>query len=156
VRSITSRAAAALVTGALIVVGCGDTDGMSPGSEPDPAAADEPDTDDDTADDPEPDTEPESADEPDEADEAEPVPDESDADEGADDGWQYLEEFDDPIVTEESGVRLSLTGLGINDVTTGDIDADVREFLDDGTQTLVVLEMTASNDSGGSIDFYPN
>lgn len=32
----------------------------------------------------------------------------------------------------------------------------MTDFLEDDTQTVVVLEMTASNDSGETINFYPN
>lgn len=138
---LTRRAAAVLAAGALIVAGCGDTDEPSPDSELDPAAVDETDIEEATIDDLEPD-------------DAEPASDDLDGPEGAD-GDQYIEEFEDPFVAEESGVRLSVIAVIINNVTE-DFRAATRDRHDDDTQTELVLEMTASNDAGNAVDFYPS
>ena len=136
---------AATAASALVLVGCADTSDFGPGSEPDPA--EQPD-----------DAEDEAAAEPEEeAEEEEEAPEELDVDEeeAASDDWRYVEEFDESFVWEENGVRLSITGIGLTDVTSDEVPADVTDFLDDGAQVVVVLEMTASNDSGQAIDFYP-
>ena len=136
---------ATTATAALVLAGCADTGDFGPGSEPDPA--EQPDeTDEDDAAEPE-----------EEAGEEGEAPEELDVDEeeAASDDWRYVEEFDDPFVWEDNGVRLSITGIGLTDVTSDEVPSDVTDFLDDGAQVVVVLEMTASNDSGQVIDFYP-
>ena len=132
-KRLTRRAAAVVAAGALIVAGCGDTDEPSPDSELDPAAEET------TIDDPEPD-------------DAEPASDDLDGPENAD-GDQYIEEYEEEFVAEESGVRLSVIALIINDVTSEDY---ANPQVDDDTQTEVVLEMIASNDAGNAVDFYPS
>ena len=134
------RLAATAAATALVLSACGDASELAPDSDPDPAPQE--DSDDDEPDDPVADDEPD--------DELADVDEED-----ADDLWQFVEEFDDPFVHEDAGVRLSITGLAISDVTSDEIPADVVEFLDESTRTALVLEMTASNDSGSQIDFFP-
>jgi hypothetical protein len=118
---------------ALVLTGCPDAGELAPDTEPDPAPVEE--------------------DEPDVDEEADEAAEELVEDEG--EAWQHLVEFDDPIVWEDSGVRLSFTGIGLNDVTHDDAPSDVVEFLDEDVITLIVVELTASNDSGTTIDFFP-
>lgn len=151
---LTRRTTGVVAAIFVLAYGCGDTDGLGPESEPDPAESTEPDDAEDEVG--EPDSESTETEEEPEPSEESDLADDVDLEEGAEDGWQYLEEFDEPFVAEDSGVRLSVTGMGLNDVTTGDVDDEILDFLEDGTQTLVVLEMTASNDSGSVIDFYPD
>jgi hypothetical protein len=137
---------AATAAAALVLAGCSDTSDFGPESEPD--AAEQPE-----------DVEDEGTAEP--AEEAESEVDASeeldvDEEEVATGDWRYVEEFDEPFVSEENGVRLSITGIGLTDVTSDEVPTDVTDFLDDGAQVVVVLEMTASNDSGQVIDFYPD
>jgi hypothetical protein len=137
---------------ALVLSGCGATDDLGPGSDPDPAV----DTATSEANDGEPTTE--ETEDGEESDEASGASDEvaaEDSDE-ADTDWQYVEEFDEPVVWEEEGVRLSITGVGINDVTSDQVPSEVTEFLEDDAQTVVVLEMTVSNDSGQVLNFFPD
>jgi hypothetical protein len=138
-----ARKTLALVAGLVLVAGCGDGSELGPGSERDTAPQPEPAASDDGAGE----TDETDADAPDELD----VDDDSDTRE-----WQFATSFDTPFVWDDSGVRLSVTGLGINDATHPDLPGEVAEFLDGGVQTIVVLEMTASNDSGQTIDFYPD
>jgi hypothetical protein len=146
-RHLTIAAAAA----ALVLAGCGDTDDFGPGSAPD-AGEQQGDTDAATEG-----TDADAGADDDVEGEGE-APDELeiDEDDAADVSWRYVEEFDEPFVWEENGVRLSITGVGLTDATSDEIPSDVAEFLDDGAQVVVVLEMTASNDSGQEIDFYPS
>src|SRR6056297_1235603 len=114
-RCLTHRSAAVLAAGALIIAGCGDTDEPIPDSELDPAAVDETDIEEATIDDPEPD-------------DAEPASEDLNGPEHAN-GWQYIEEYEDDFVAEDSGVRLSVITLIINDVTSEDYVANPQ--LDD-------------------------
>jgi hypothetical protein len=149
--SFARHLAVATAAAALVLAGCGNTDNFGPGSAPDTAeqqddtdaATDSADADTGVDDDAE-----EEGEAPDEL-----VVDEEDA---SDVSWRYVEEFDEPFVWEENGVRLSITGVGLTDATSDEIPSDVAEFLEDGAQVVVVLEMTASNDSGQAIDFYPS
>lgn len=124
----------------LLAAGCGDTDDLGPGSEPDPA----------------PQEEAEDAAAPEEAAE-EDAPDELDIDEddGIEEG-QFLEEFDEPVVYESNGVRLSITGIGFTSMDSPVVDDDTRDFLEDDTETLLALEMTVSNDAGEEINLFAN
>lgn len=129
--TVATAAALALLTG------CADTDGMGAGTDPDPAPQE--DSDDDQDDE--------------EADEA---ADDLDVDEDDDSPMeQTIHEFDDPFVWEEGGVRVSVTGLGINRIDD-DTPADVADWLEDDTNTVVVLDITASNDHGEAINLYLN
>lgn len=135
---------------AMILAACGDASELAADSDPDPAPQDE-----DEGPNDEPDEESDGEPDNDEQTDADQADDELDDLDEADDIWQFVEDFDDPFVHEDGGVRLSITGLALSDVTSDDFPADVAEFLEDDTQTAVVLEMTASNDSGSQIDFYP-
>jgi hypothetical protein len=144
-----ARSVLASCAAAALVLACADASELGAGSERDPAEQEE------TSE-----AEPEQA-EPEGAEPEEPegdAPDDLEVDEEAANGeaWQFVEAFDDPFVWEEGGVRLSITGIGINDAAHPDVPSDVAEFLDDGVETIVVLEMTASNDSGQTINFYPD
>lgn len=146
--SHTRTLVAAVAAAALALAGCADTDEFGPGSQPDPAEQAE-----ETEDADAPEDEPaEDAGSEDEAPDELAVEEDEEADT---DGWRYVEEFDEPFVWEENGVRLSVTGIGLTDVTADEVPSDVTDFLDDDAQVVVVLEMTASNDSGQVIDFYP-
>lgn len=140
---------AATAAAALVLAGCSDTSDFGPESEPD--AAEQPEDAEEAED--------EGTGEP--AEEVESEVDASeeldvDEEEVATDDWRYVEEFDEPFVWEENAVRLSITGIGLTDATSDEVPTDVTDFLDDGAQVVVVLEMTASNDSGQTIDFYPD
>lgn len=137
---------AATAAAILVLAGCSDTSDFGPESEPD--AAEQPEDAEDVG----------TAEPAEEADSEVAAPEELDVDEEevATDDWRYVEEFDEPFVWEENGVRLSITGIGLTDATSGEVPTDVTDFLDDGAQVVVVLEMTASNDSGQTIDFYPD
>lgn len=91
------------------------------------------------------------------ADEAEDPAEEPAADEAdAEVENQLIVEFDDPFVWEEAGIRLAVTGIGITDATSDDVGDDIRSVLDEGTETVVVLAMQVSNDSGEAINVYAN
>jgi hypothetical protein len=144
-----ARTILAAFLAATVVAACADASDLGAGSERDPAERDEAAAEDD----------PEEETEEGEADESEgeaPAELEVDEDTAAGEEWQYVEAFDDPFVWEEGGIRLSVTGIGINDATHPEMPGDVTDFLDDGVQTIVVLEMTASNDSGAMVNFYPD
>ncbi|WP_458115887.1 hypothetical protein [Arthrobacter sp. D2-10] len=79
----------------------------------------------------------------------------ADESEASEEDWRFVEKFAEPFVWEDSGVRLSITGVGITDATSSEVPAEVSQVLGEDTQTVVVLEMTASNDTGQVINFFP-
>lgn len=128
----------ALLATLLLLTACADTDDLGPGTEPDPAEQE--------------DQEP---DEVEDQESEEPVEDlEPDEDEQAE--GILRQELDDPVVYEDSGVRLSVTGVGLSSMDSPEADESLGDFVEDDTQTVLALEMTASNDSGGMVDFYPD
>lgn len=127
---------ASALAAVLLLTACGDTDDLGPGTEPDPAEQE--------------DQEPEDTEEAEE-----PVEDlEPDEDEQAE--GILRQELDDPVVYEDSGVRLSITGVGLSSMDSPEVDESLGDFVEDDTQTVLALEMTASNDSGAMVDFYPD
>jgi hypothetical protein len=152
-----TRLLAATFAATLVAAGCGETDDLSPGSDPDPAPSDEADHDaDDEADGDEPADGEDAAEDPAEGDVEAADELEADEDDAEQAGWQYVEEFDEPHVWEENGLRLSVTGIGFNDATSDELPSEVAEFLEDDAQVVVVLEMTISNDTGETVDFFPS
>lgn len=126
------------------VAACGDTEEFGPGSEPDPAVASE--------------LPSQGATEEATAEEApEEVADELEADEeeASDEEWRFVEEFSTPVVWEEAGVRLSVTGVGITDATSSEVPSEVTGLIGEDALAVVVLEVTASNDTGEVVNFYP-
>lgn len=79
--------------------------------------------------------------------------DELTEDDGPSEG-QHRIEFDSPYTYESNGVKLVVDAIQFNDVEN--LEADVTEFLEDDTQTVLVARMQASNDTGKTINFYPN
>lgn len=135
---------ASTLAAVVLLAACADTDDLGPGTEPDPAAQ----TDEEPAE--EPDEEPEEPEEP-----AEPVEDlEPDEDEEAE--GHFIHELEDPVVYEDSGIRLSITGIGITSMDSPVIDDELHDYVEDGTETLLALEMTVSNDAGEEVNVYAN
>ena len=129
----------------LLAGGCVDSDDLGPGSE-------QVETPQETDDEQEVTAPPEAT-----VEEAEDVTDDLAADEAEEQVEnQLIVEFDDPFVWEEAGIRLAVTGVGITDATSDDVTEDIRNFLDEGTETVVVLAMQVSNDSGEAINLYAN
>ncbi|WP_323959741.1 hypothetical protein GC088_14590 [Arthrobacter sp. JZ12] len=135
----TSTYLAVATAVALATGGCGNTESLGPGSERDPA----------------PQRESASVAAPEEAQEEAAEELEADEAEASDEEWRFVEEFAEPFVWEEGGVRLSVTGIGITDATSPEVPAEVSELLGEETQAVVVLEMTASNDTGQVVNFFP-
>ena len=129
----------ATATALLLTAACADTDTLGPESDADPAdqSADDP-TDDDA---------------PDEAEDLGPEDGDDDREDGGSSDEQFLVDFDEAVVWEEDGIRLSVTGLGITDATA-EISADFTDLLEDTTGTVLALEMTASNDHGDTVAFF--
>lgn len=126
----------------VLLAGCVDTEGMGPGSEPDPA--------------PQADDAEEDATDEEETDAEEETDDDLDTDEPDDEEMeQTAQVFDDPFVWEQEGIRISVTGIGINRIDERTPD-DVTRALEDDTNTVLVLDVTASNDHGEAIDLYPS
>lgn len=146
---------ASTATAVLLIAGCGDTDDLGPGSEPDPATQEEQDPGTEEAAPTDESAAGESATEEEAAEEEAPdeleVDDESAVEEG-----QHLVEFDEPIVYESNGVRLSITGVGFTSLDSPVVDQEVRDFLEEDTRTILALEMTVSNDSGEAINIWAN
>ena len=145
-RSTRKTIIAVTAAAALGIAGCADGSDLGPGSQPDPAPVQDDDAED---------AEPAGA----ETDESEgEAPDGLDVTDGeaADNDWQYIEEFDEPFVWEDAGLRVSITGIGLSDVTSDEVPSEVTDFIEEDTQTVLVLEMTVSNDSGTQVDFYPS
>lgn len=141
---------AAVGAALLLVSACSDTSEFGAGSEPDPAPQETTDVEDEA------DDAADSGDAVGDADQAEAAEELAADEEESDEDFRFVVQFDEPFVHEDGGIRLSITGLGITDATSDQMPSDVAEFLDDGVTTVLVLEMTASNDSGEQVNFYPD
>jgi len=65
--------------------------------------------------------------------------------------------FEEPFAYESNGVSLAVTDLSITSREfMVEQDPSLDDLLDEGTQTMLALNMQATNDSGQTINFYPN
>jgi hypothetical protein len=75
-------------------------------------------------------------------------------------GEYYAIDFGTPVTWTENGVSLSITGMTIADARATDFPSspvprsDLATLLP-GTRTVVLLRMTAANECGQAIDYFP-
>lgn len=138
---------AIIAAAGLLLAGCGDTDSLSAGSDPSPAEPTAEDTEPSEDDEPEPESP-----EPQEQEPVEDVAPESDDQAKG----QLLVDLNSPVVWEEAGVRVAVTGIGFTSLDSPVVDKALLDFVEDDTQTIISLDVTVSNDAGEPVNVYAN